>query len=272
VPESTIAPPLDPRVHALMPDDGPTYDEVRKDQRWPSLDELVQSAAEMRDEVRSAGISHYVIHELTDYAKEAARHLFVSASAAGKVALVGKAIGYLALGYEVTEKVYDLSVKKFIAQGKELAEGLDRDQKNLTLLMIVQVAQPDTLPDGYFRSEVSRVLGTAGKNELDSKSSFKNASVILGKAVTDPEIAHARDILVASTREGVTAAYQAGIDSEARFKELRDTDVTFRTRYASDPAFRAGVNAAVWQATYHRPEFDTAVALSAACRAPKARM
>jgi hypothetical protein len=124
------------------------------------------------------------------------------------------------------------------------------------------------LPDGYYQGECSRVLGTAGKAELFKNYAFKNASALLGKAETDPELARARDILVASTREGVTTAYQMGIDSEATFKKAMATDPTFRARFSSDPAFRNGVNSVVWQATFHRNEYDAAVLLNTGHRVP----
>jgi hypothetical protein len=270
VPEPTIGSSVDPRVRALLPDAGPTYDEVKQHQR--SLAEFGQCALEVVIGYYEVKYQHKLTEKGIDLAADATKHFFGYASAAGKVSLVGHALGYLMVGLDVTEKVYDLTIKKLVAEGKEQAAGLDRDQKNLALLMIVQMAQPDALPDGFFLSEVSRVLGTAGKAELFKNDAFKKASALLGQAETSPELARSRDILVASMREGIAAAYQMGIDSEEAFKKLRDTDGAFRARFSSDPAFRAGINSVVWQATFHRDEFDTAVALTAACRAPATRM
>jgi hypothetical protein len=269
VSEPTIGPSIHPRLRELLPEDGPTRNEVKQRQR--PLNEIGECLETGKELVKS-GVIDYLEHKAVHFTAESVQHWFGAASLASKISLVGKAASTLQLAYEVTEVLYDVTVKKPIAAGKEQAEGLDRDNKNLALLMIVQVAQPDALPDGFFRSECSRVLGTDGKRALNGSPAFQKASVLLGLAETDPELARSRDILVASLREGVDAAYQNGIGSKASFERKMNTDPEFRSRYASDPAFRAGVASIVWQATFHRDEYDTAAALIAQNRLPTTRM
>jgi hypothetical protein len=254
----------------MLPDEGPTLDEVKKEQR--SLGELRRIAVDVFEEAVDITVSHQLEHTGVHLAADAAKHLFASASVAGKISLVGSAFGEFLFAYEVTKGVYDLTIKKWMAEGREQAEGRDRDQKNFALLMVVQVAEPGVLPDGYYQSECSRVLGTAGKAELFENYAFKSATALLGKAETDPELARSRDILVASMREGVTTAYQMGIDSEANFKNVMATDPGFRSRFASDPAFRNGIESVLWQATFHRDEYDAAVRLNVGSRVPTGRM
>jgi hypothetical protein len=247
----------------MLPEEGPTLEEVKQRQR--SLGEAGKIAGEVIKDADHIWVVHHVEHL-------GIHHLFGAANAASKLSLLGNALALLHLGYEVTEKVYELTITKWMEEGKELAEGRDRDQKNLALLMIVTGSQPDVLPDGYYQSECSRVLGTSGKADLNKNFAFKNASSLLGKAVTDPELARARDILVASMREGVTTAYRLGIDSDVAFKRLMATDPDFRSRFASDPAFRSGVNSVVWQATLHRNEYEESFRLSVQSRVPTERM
>jgi hypothetical protein len=264
VPEPTLGPALDPRMRAILPEDGPTYDEIKRQQRAET--QLFDGVSAGIQEVGKMGLEHWTMEKGLEAATRVIEHTFGAASAAEKVSFVGKAWLTFELAREVTEKAYDLAVKIPMERGKQLSEGVERDKKNLTLLMMVQVAQPDLLPDGYYRNEVSRVLGTDGKAALNQQTPFRIASTLSGKAVTDAELARARDILAASMREGVNTAYQMGIDSPKAFAQAMSTDATFRARYESDPAFRLGIQSVLWQATYHRDEYDTALSLRAGYR------
>jgi hypothetical protein len=252
-----------------LTEEGPTYDEVKAQQTPANETRYVFDAAK---DIVHMGVTHH----LEDLAVEAAAHMaknsFGAAGLAGKISLVGGALATFHLAVEVTVMAHELAVEKPMEKGKQLNEGIERDQKNLTLLMIVQVAQPDVLPAGYMQSEYDRVLHAPGKAAPFSGSAFQKASVILGKAETDPEIARSRDILVASVREGVSTAYQIGIDSEEAVSKLKTSDPAFRSRYESDPAFRNGIQSVVWQAKTHREDFDTGVALSVGYHLPTTRI
>jgi hypothetical protein len=269
VPEPTIGPSIHPDVRSFLVEDGPTFDEVERRQRPENtIKERVEEGATL---VRGY-LEHEVKHKAIEHTAHLVEHSFGAANLASKISLVGTAFLTLQAAYEITEAAYDLAVKKPMEKGKELGEGGARDRGNLTLLMVVTVSQPDLLPDGYFLSESSRILHTDGKANLYQQKPFIVASSVLGKAVTDPELARSRDILVASTREGVSSAYQFGIDSDAALERWKSTDANFRTRYESDPAFRAGVQSVVWQAKMHRDEYDAAAALNGGYRGTPTRM
>jgi hypothetical protein len=256
-------------MRALLPEDGPTYDEVKRQQRPEnSIPQRLHEGKEVLE-----GVKEHVAWEVgLEIGTHVIAHSFGAANAASKIHLVGSALLTLAAAYEGTEAAYYLAVGRPIEEGKELARGRVRDEKNLTLLMMVQLSQPNLLPDGYYVKESSRILHIDGKANLNRNPSFQIATSVVGKAVTDPELGRARDILVASTREGVTTAYQLGIDSDAALEKLKKEDANFRTRYESDPAFRIGIQSVVWQATYHRDEYETAAALNGGYRGTPARM
>jgi hypothetical protein len=269
VPEPSLAPALDPRMRALLPEDGPTFDEVKRQQRPENS--IPQRLHELR-EVVDGYIEHKVEHKAVDIAAHVLEHSFNAAGLASKIELVGSALLTLKASYEITEAAYYLAVTRPMEEGKQQAEGRMRDQKNLTLLMMVQLAQPNLLPDGYYLKESSRILHVDGKANLNKNPSFRIATTVVGKAVTDADLGRARDILVAATRDGVATAYQMGIDSDAALEKLKKEDANFRTRYESDPAFRIGIQSVVWQATYHRDEYETAAALNGGYRGTPARM
>jgi hypothetical protein len=269
VPEPSLGPSIHPEVRSFLVEDGPTFDEVKRRQ-------LPQNTVEQRvDEAEAvvrAYLEHKVEHEGIELTAHFVEHAFGAANLASKISLAGSAFLTLMAAREITEGAYNLAVKKPMELGKQLSDGLARDQGNLTLLMIVQGTQPDLLPDGYFLGESSRILHVDGKASLFRQPPFIAASTVLGKAATDPELARSRDILVAATREGVNSAYQLGIDSEAALEKWKSTDASFRMRYESDPAFRAGIKSVVWQATMHRNEYDAAAALNGAHRTTTTRM
>jgi hypothetical protein len=266
VPEPTLGAPIHPQLRELLPEDGPTLDEVKGQQRAES--ELLGNIATGTQTLVHLGRDHYIEHRVIKFAERAVEHAFGSATLASKIAHVAAALVTLQLAYEITEGAHDLTVRIPMERGKKVAESSDRDQRNLALLMIVQVSQPDVLPDGYLLHEQARVLGAAAKTQPFGGWAFQKASSLLGKAETDPELARSRDILVAAMREGVATAYQRGIDSKGALERLKETDPGFRSRYESDPAFRNGINSVVWLATFHRDEYDAAAALSAGRRPP----
>jgi hypothetical protein len=269
VPEPTLGPAIDPRIRAILSDDGPTYDEIKREQRAET--ELWGGIVEGSKWTGKVYAWHKLKDHAIDHVAELAKEAYGAVKAIDTAAMIGKAFVTLQLACEVTDKAYELAVVIPTERGKTNAEGIERDQKNLAVLMIAQMTQPDLLPDGYFLSECSRVLGTDGKASFHNFASEK-ASEILGKAKTDPEVARSRDILVASMREGIAMAYQRGIDSKDAFDKLEATDPTFRKRYESDPAFRMGVKSVVWQALNHRDEYDHALPLSAGYRGSMTRM
>jgi hypothetical protein len=256
MPEPTLAPAIHPQVPSLLPEDGPTVDEVKARQRPEN---------EVTEYVR--GTFGFVVEECSDHAffkggEYLAHHVFDSALWADRMAMAGRASIYLTAIYEGTKTAFELSVHKPMERGEEVAEARLRDKKNMALLMVVQVAAADALPDGYYQSEVSRVLGTDGRANLNSSTPFKTASALLGKAPTDPEAARSRDILVASLREGVSTAYQLGLGSDDAVAKLKSADKEFGARYESDPAFRDGIKSVVWQAKIHPDEYQQVVALN----------
>lgn len=269
MPEPTLGPPVHPQLRELLPDDGPTLDEVKRQQRAES--ELLGAVATGTKALVHLGSDHYIEHRVIEFAGHAAEHVFGSATLASKISLIGSALLTFQLAGEITEGAHDMAIRVPMERGKKVAEAGDRDQKNLALLMIVQVSQPGLLPEGYLLQEQACVLGAAAKTQPFAGWAFQKASVLLGKAETDPELARSRDILVAAMREGVTTAYQRGIDSKGALERLKDNDPGFRARYESDPAFRNGINSVVWQASFHRDEYEMAAALSAG-RRPATRM
>ena|SRR5438045_4178636 len=255
MPEPTLTPAIHPRVPSLLPEDGPTLDEVKVHQRPENeVTEYLRGPYEfVKEECAKEGISKGV---------EALVHDFHWTGVAEKLAKVDRASVYLTAIYEGTKTAFELSVHKPMERGEEFAEARLRDKKNLALLMVVQGAAADALPDGYYQSEVSRVLGTDGRANLYSSTPFKTATALLGKAPTDPEAARSRDILVASLREGVSTAYQLGLGSDDAVAKLKSTDKEFAARYESDPAFRDGIKSVVWQAKIHPDEYQQVVALN----------
>jgi len=93
----------------------------------------------------------------------------------------------------------------------------------------------------------------------------------LAEAANDPEAAQARDILLASLRDGVSTAYKFGVDSDDAVAKLKTTDKEFAYRYESDPAFRDGIKSVVWQAKIHPDEYREVAALNVP-RTPSSRM
>jgi hypothetical protein len=257
MPEPTLTPAIHPQLRSLLPEDGPTLDEVKARQRPENeVAEYLRGSLEfVADE--------YATKVTFREAEHFATHVLHSTTLAAKIAVAERATIYLTAIYEGTKTAFELSVHKPMERGEEFAEARLRDGKNLALLMAVQGTAADALPDGYFQSEVSRVLGTDGRANLFSSTPFKSASMLLAKASTDPEAARSRDILVASLREGVSTAYQLGLGSDDAVAKLKSTDKQFATRYESDPAFRDGIKSVVWQAKIHPDEYQQVVALNA---------
>ena len=260
MPEPTLTPAIHPQVPSLLPEDGPTLDEVKARQR-PENEVMERIYGAYDDIGRTLGT-----HKLFELGVEGGARLierkFHVMIAPAKIAAVNTAFLYLSAMYEGTKTAFELAVHKPMERGEELAEARLRDRKNLALLMVVQVTAADALPDGYYQSEVSRVLETDGRANLFSSTPFKTATALLGKTSTDPEAARSRDILVASLREGVSTAYQLGLGSDDAVAKLKSTDKEFAARYESDPAFRDGIKSVVWQAKIHPDEYQQVVALN----------
>src|SRR5260370_27368420 len=148
MPDPTLPPAIHPQLRSLLPEDGPTLDEVKARQRPES--EAMERIYAAYDDIAGTLGTHKIFELGLEGGARLIERKFNVMIAPAKIAVVKTAFLYLSAMYEGTKTAFELAVHKPMERGEELAEARLRDGKNMALLMVVQATQGDALPDGYF--------------------------------------------------------------------------------------------------------------------------
>jgi hypothetical protein len=252
-------------------EDGPTYDEVKNQQRpeheaRERLEHLLADGA-------AAGSVHYLKHQVIERAPEMIGNLVGSVAVEQILGKLGLAYTYIDTAIEVTEKAYDVAVRQPMERGAALSAARERDQQNLSLILLLNYADPSALPSGYLPTEMSRVAGARWREHLNQNVAFQRLTPMLARlAENDPEATLAMRSMLSAAREGTAAAYQNAIADQATLTALLSTSRDFRLRFELDAAFRIGIKAVMWQAATHTDEYQQGIALNGPHRTTTGRM
>jgi hypothetical protein len=260
---------------ALVAEPGPTYQQVKESQR-PANDATRVLGGIARD-IGSAALELVRDHRLTAFLGEkaaAALARTTGATTAEKAALGAAAsnlLFYAQAGIRGTEIAYDLAVTEPMRRGAELNSALVRDNTNLALLFVVNRYAVDAVPPGFLEAEKKRVLGTdVAHLGMTAMKRAADAAIVVDAG--DPGAVAARDVMVAAFQDGRALAYQRSIRDQRGLDDALGRDKELQARCDTDPAFRQGIRAAVWQAQNDPRGFDAAASLNAPLRGTPTRI
>jgi hypothetical protein len=260
---------------ALLTDPGPTYQDVKESQRPPN--DAARVLGGIAKQVSAAAFDLVKDYRLAGFFADkgvAALARYTGATSAEKAALGAAASSlllYAEAGVRGTEIAYDLAVGEPMRRGAALNAALVRDNQNLALLFVVNRYASDAVPVGLLEAEKSRVLGTTDAH-YGTVAMDRAVDAAIAVDAGDPGAVAARDVMVAAFRDGTTSVYQRAIRDPRGLADALGRDKELKTRYDTDPAFRQGIRAAVWQAQNDPRGFDVAASLNAPLRGTRTRM
>lgn len=240
------------RSTRLCADEGATLDETKREQRTDH--NLLHAAGHVGLAVGIEVTTQGAEHGAEALAKLAGRHA---------LAVGAEVLGTAATAVTATLHAFEFAVDAPARAGEELSAASVRDAANAGLALVIQ-HEGDVLPSGFADGVQHR--GTP-KGATFSSKAFQAAGQVLHDAAAGDLWARAFCAQArASAREGLAVAYQRHLDGEHALAEAR-TSPEFEKRWNEDPAFRLGVQGAIWQATFDAAAFDQATALNAQLRA-----
>ena len=156
-----------------------------------------------------------------------------------------------------------------------IAPTIENDHQTATLAAAVQ-RDNAAVAMAYLIDEGGRVLPTGFKQELlgrigrapdtEHRGHVRSNPIVNEAVLGKPEAAALIAAARTSAREGLAAAYQQGIADEKGLAVAKQSK-EFAARWHEDPAFRLGVQGAMWQAQHEPVAFAEARALNEQLRA-----
>jgi len=185
---------------------------------------------------------------LAGAAKAAAKEAAVEALAhqAARLGPVGGAAGPLATAVCMTASIYDSTIKKWNAEGRERNEALVRDNRDMAILMIATTSEPGLVPSEYLNARKCAVIGS--KKDPTTHVSGRLASRVMVDAQRgDADAKALHGAIMTNFRAGRSAAYRMDIRSDQALKNALASDRAFAHAYTTDPAFHQAVEAVRYQ-------------------------
>jgi len=132
---------VSPNNRSICAPPGERYEEARRRQSPSPAGAARATASAAKTAAKEAAIE-----ALAHAVEHAAPSLGPGAAAAG--------------AYLMTRAIYDATIKKWNAEGRELNEALVRDNRDMAILMIAATSEPGVVPPEYLNARRCAVVGS----------------------------------------------------------------------------------------------------------------